>query len=339
MKLFPKAHEVNTKIFYILIVINFILSVILTVETILLGFAFHHNIKWLVMMSVSILCYWAYRKPENRTKVHHVFFIMLTFILLPVGWLYSPLDSPFTIAYAFILAAAICFYFNGFHRVLYIIGLIGVCTTMMYVEFLSPDIFPVMSHNQRLTDIGVQMPLTLSVLTIMLTAFSNTLRNKNLQLEKLTKTDELTGLYNRRYIYNHLSTLQQHQKAHVQVGVIDIDNFKAINDHYGHIAGDKAIQFIAETLLNVSKKNGIVGRLGGDEFIIILDIDRADLEAFCHNLSQPILVPINHDESIEVTLSGGFSTLNPDVDIDEVITSADKKLYQSKQSGKSRIFY
>jgi two-component system, cell cycle response regulator len=175
------------------------------------------------------------------------------------------------------------------------------------------------------------------------------LLEKNLLLEKLAITDPLTGLYNRTYILDRLKT-EILRSARYQESIaflmIDVDYFKKINDSYGHLTGDAVLKIVANQLKNSVRDVDIIGRYGGEEFIVICpntDCFGARIigERIRQNTQNSIFSL--RDKKIEITLSLGVSSATPrvQINVDAFITKqigdADIALYKAKSSGRNRV--
>lgn len=163
------------------------------------------------------------------------------------------------------------------------------------------------------------------------------------QAQRDAKIDGLTGLW------NHMTTKEMLERAHqrhlltdnpLTAMMVDIDNFKTINDEYGHPFGDKVIKDISEALRTSLRPTDSIGRYGGDEFLVILEdcpFDRSD------ELSQRILEHINalqfmhKEQNIEVSISIGFSATDKQEirSPEHLLEAADKGLYTAKKSGRN----
>ncbi len=170
------------------------------------------------------------------------------------------------------------------------------------------------------------------------------------KLKKLSVKDSLTEIYNRRG-FEELSNNRWREairyKKDVSVIMLDIDNFKLYNDHYGHQAGDECLKKIAATLANSCKRpSDIVGRYGGEEFIILLFDTNLDgawgvAESIRKNIEGLNIEHIGSKGEKIVTASFGVAYQKPEREdkIDKLICNADKLLYKAKESGKNRVIF
>ena len=157
------------------------------------------------------------------------------------------------------------------------------------------------------------------------------------------RTDFLTGAINRRAFYDlSLAEIQRatRYKHPFTLVYIDIDNFKFINDHFGHQIGDELLKTITEILQRNTRSSDFVSRLGGDEFAILLpETDRIGAKTFMTRLHRECTQKMNK-KKWPVTFSIGVITfLNAPKDIDQMINLGDHLMYQVKQTGKNAISY
>ncbi|OHD80535.1 MAG: hypothetical protein A2W83_02670 [Sulfuricurvum sp. RIFCSPLOWO2_12_43_5] len=161
-------------------------------------------------------------------------------------------------------------------------------------------------------------------------------------LELKTSLDPLTKVYNRYALQEHLKVILEKGILDFEIFVlmIDLDNFKQINDRFGHVAGDKVLIFIAKLFKKALRDGDRVYRFGGEEFIIVLN--RTDLEgaklvaerllSLCRNNK-----PLFQNQQIPVTLSIGLTKVITADSIDAIIDRSDKALYRAKNNGKDRL--
>lgn len=167
------------------------------------------------------------------------------------------------------------------------------------------------------------------------------------ELERLAQTDPLTGLTNRRHfmqLAEHELLRSQRYGGELSIMMIDIDHFKKINDNYGHHVGDLVIQSLSNTCRNTLREIDIIGRIGGEEFAIVLPqtagqsaIDVADR---LREAIADIVVSPEPDVSIHFTVSIGITTLtDKQNDIETLLRFADKALYDAKMDGRNKVCF
>jgi len=156
-------------------------------------------------------------------------------------------------------------------------------------------------------------------------------RNIRETLAKLSITDDLTGLYNQRHFYNKLRDeieRANRQKRNLSLILLDLDDFKVYNDRYGHLAGDNVLSKSGKIIQsNIRDNVDTAFRYGGDEFAVILV--EAD-EHIAKNISERLKG--GFERMSEVCASVGFSTYSSAMRMQDLINSADKRLYQEKKS-------
>ena len=149
--------------------------------------------------------------------------------------------------------------------------------------------------------------------------------------------DRLTGLYNRHYMLDRLNSLPADEKQSL-IAMADIDNFKRINDTYGHNGGDEVLKIIAQKLRSECK-GCETARWGGEEFLILSEEPLPDGKAMLESLRRSVeseTVSFEGEE-ITVTITIGMAVRDIDQEVEKWIQSADSKLYFGKNSGKNRV--
>ncbi|NNF60090.1 MAG: diguanylate cyclase [Gammaproteobacteria bacterium] len=163
------------------------------------------------------------------------------------------------------------------------------------------------------------------------------------ELEQASVTDPLTGLHNRRYLSEHLQIELQRCARYgspLSLLMIDLDHFKALNDRYGHVVGDKVLQEFAAMLRRVARNTDIVARYGGEEFCVVLT--NTDFAGGAH-LAERICEEaraMRHDDGaggqLTVTCSTGMATASDEGEPQVLIERADKALYRAKRLGRDQ---
>lgn len=162
------------------------------------------------------------------------------------------------------------------------------------------------------------------------------------ELKELVLSDALTGLPNRRYIDSFLdSRFAEYKKLNIPfaLAMIDIDNFRIFNDTYGHDTGDEVLKLVAMTMKNAIRRNDMVGRWGGEEFLAILvGVSSDDLIIIIEKvrtLVERSALPYN-DDLLRVTVSIGITMVQEDDTTESIQKRADKALYMSKNGGRNQ---
>ena len=172
------------------------------------------------------------------------------------------------------------------------------------------------------------------------------LKRANKRLEKMAKHDALTGLANRTYLYDLMNmqiALARRNKERLAVLFLDLDGFKEVNDQHGHAAGDSVLADVAESLKSIVRDTDLVARIGGDEFIIVMNGVK-DISAI-DSLAEKIISTVNNPikiENTEITLGAsiGISIYPDDAKSKKLLLKhADSSMYASKNKGENHFSY
>lgn len=162
------------------------------------------------------------------------------------------------------------------------------------------------------------------------------------EIQDSANRDFMTKLYNRRYLYNQGAALHQHAlqtSKHLAVAIMDIDHFKEVNDTYGHDAGDVVLIHFAN-MLTKCFPNGLVARLGGEEFCLLLpELDNQHAAERLDKFRQTLAAMPIQAEDQEIWISASFGVTNVlEEHLEAQINRADKLLYEAKNNGRNQVF-
>ena len=167
----------------------------------------------------------------------------------------------------------------------------------------------------------------------------------NKKLKKISETDPLTGLPNRRFMMDELTEIETSYESEgrlVSVAIGDIDFFKKVNDNFGHDAGDYVLSTLGKILSEFMTNHGSVARWGGEEFLFVFNHGNGD-EAFVELEKLRDLIErssfVYEEHTIPITMTFGLEEFSPQAGTDATISAADKKLYLGKDSGRNRVVY
>lgn len=172
---------------------------------------------------------------------------------------------------------------------------------------------------------------------------TQSLSQRSESLEQAALTDGLTGMQNRRYFDGALQEyLKEFRRIERPVGlmILDLDNFKLVNDTYGHDVGDEVLRSVAKCLHEFTRFHDVVARLGGEEFAVVApNMDAAALEKFAERIRQAIsmLSISTGNVRLKVTMSIGVAVWNGREEAGEFYRRADRMLYRAKREGRNRV--
>ncbi|MBL4659514.1 MAG: diguanylate cyclase [Alcanivoracaceae bacterium] len=200
---------------------------------------------------------------------------------------------------------------------------------------------------------GTEFPIEVTISKIRvgtnveMTAVIRDISEKSRLINELSKAatfDSLTGLINRRHGLEFIerNVNQCNRLNHTcSIVMLDIDHFKAINDNYGHFAGDQVLLNFCNTLKNSLREIDMVCRWGGEEFVVMLsETSTEDAKKWAERTRLKIanqITELESGQSVSVTVSSGISSLNEGQSTNELISLADKALYHSKNNGRNRV--
>lgn len=216
----------------------------------------------------------------------------------------------------------------------YIIALI-LCTITIGGHFI-----PLLVGQEIISVIGLIMIVTAGILATIVQIYSTFLNQQKRQLNELANFDSLTGLINRRTILNELEMLSE-AKDDFTIVFIDIDDFKKVNDIAGHHQGDLFLQEVAATWVNIIVKGDLLGRIGGDEFALIIkrSITNDEIRVYIQKLKDALRAHVHLGHSHQhVTASFGVSRYPKDsYTANHLLQYADAAMYAAKTSGKNDV--
>jgi len=217
----------------------------------------------------------------------------------------------------------------------------GICVNIPFAEVDGR----LGSLKSRITEMSLAaLALLLGSLFFMSTRMVRRLDEAQDKLMVISITDDLTGLNNRRYIMARLweeFSLARRSKMPLGAMMLDIDNFKRINDTYGHPTGDEVLRAVADSIKSNLRPYDIPGRFGGEEFLILSpNTPPDDMLRLGERIRQVVDAgEVSHKgQIISVTASVGVTVLrDDDKDPEELLARVDKALYKAKDEGKNRV--
>lgn len=269
---------------------------------------------------------------KQRSKVLLAFIAALITVFLGIIDHYSGSEISFSVAYLIPIAFSSWYINRGAGFFISLLSAISwLVTDLSAGHVYSHPAIPVWNCIARLIFFLIISFLLLKIRT-------------QLQLEeKLADTDPLTGLSNRRSFLERARFELERSKRYKHpftIAYIDLDNFKSVNDVFGHGTGDTLLCTVADTLRNNVRQTDIIARLGGDEFAVLFSETRGTQAHDAVNKAQKHLLESMKENNWPVTFSIGVASFEePMSDIRDMIKLSDDLMYKVKKSGKDRIDY
>lgn len=160
------------------------------------------------------------------------------------------------------------------------------------------------------------------------------------ELQEMVHLDPLTKLYNRRFLTEHLDEKITRGDNEFAVALLDIDDFKKINDTYGHVYGDETLTSFAKIMMKHMEGQGIAARFGGEEFMLVFDhTDLVKIRACMDKMKVEFAAFGRETKNIEMSFSGGVEVFQQEDRIMKLFNAADEKLYHAKHLGKNKVVF
>ncbi len=323
-------YDIKMRLYRSILFVGALLSVICIIGNYLSSFPFWPNLKWIALFLTTSVSYW-FSKNENYIKAFMFgFFFFLIWIFFPFAFLDSGGSNNNAIGYAFLLLITVTYLFSGWKRFFLVFSLIGIFMILHVVEFYFPQLITVYPAHTQFTDRMIQIPLLLFASFMIILKFAWEYEAVNIKLDDYAKFDELTGLYNRRMFNVEIEEALRNRKEEIFLVLLDLDNFKKVNDRCGHIIGDEVLKKLGDYLRKfLGQDRNIVSRWGGDEFAIIYFGNRITLMEKLTHLKKEFKDYVSFYEKT-TGISASIIELALYENVSQILIAADQELYKEK---------
>lgn len=294
------------------------------------------------------------KQPMKKSQAIELVFFIMVFVLVVAGQMALPEHANLRGILAQLNVLLSVFFVTSFKK-------IGVLTAQILntLDFLLVLLFPLLLYHDMLPLPGLIIPLTTFLLVTVLGRYLNTIQQKveesHRQKEALEKSaaslrrmayrDPVTGLLNLKAFMDELRAYSKSLQPNVAYGIafFDLDDFKYINDSMGHVAGDTVLTSVAHRFLGAMRAGDVLGRIGGDEFALLIKggLTEEETTTYLNSLLARLKnIWVKDNARIDIRASAGAAFYPKDSEnLSELLQCADSAMYQSKHSGKSRIVF
>jgi diguanylate cyclase (GGDEF)-like protein len=336
----PSSSNIEQRLYAIILVFCISLSAIVLIGNPIAGFPLYLNIKWILLIIAAAASLLVYSRKTGSRRGMLFFYLFLIVVFLPYAFLESGGSNNNAMGYSFLLIVSITYLFKGGTRILLIGLLILVFLLLLNVEYFFPGMVMQYSRTSQFIDRMIQVPIQLIAVFLVVLQFSKAYDKTHRELKELSITDKLTQLNNRACLDEDLSAeLSRFVRYGTAFSVIltDIDFFKEVNDNFGHQTGDEILKSFAELLKKSIRETDIIGRWGGEEFLIITP--NCDFEQGMKIAEKLRAVVEEHIffKKQQITSSFGVAEVLSSDSADSLLSRTDKALYRAKQKGRNRV--
>lgn len=299
--------------------------------------------SFILLLGLSI---WGFK--TQKTNLFATICISITgFILFPMMFFANAGLRGGMIFYLLVAVVCSALALRGKTRFIVFILILLEYSGLFVIYRYHPELFTPMEHEEAFIDQLCSMVIASCVLFTFSYIVSkqnshdrHTIQQLSMLYERQANTDELTGLFNRRYFNNFLKlailTLGDTEKLHI--AMFDIDDFKFVNDKYGHPFGDVILKQFAQILQKTENAGVTSCRYGGEEFLLLIPKkNRHDALELVEEVIKTTRETLKLKDGRFITVSAGFMTCTEEMTYDLLLQEVDKKLYMAKHMGKNRV--
>ncbi len=321
------------------------LNLLLVILIITFSFSFFENVVLgnleYAMISVSSCLFTCFMYYLSRFKrifqpVAIYVFVFLLFLLSPILWHEKGITKT-SLSFLFLLILAFSTYiFDGKVRLVFVIS-----TLILMVAFSIGDIINEKREKLEFVNYSIALILTAAALLSVGYYSINRFKKEKQKIEELSKHDYLTQLLTRREgmdRFRYLIHYSKRMKRNLSMIMMDLDDFKRVNDTYGHICGDHVLKQVAKSINKCIRQTDIAMRWGGEEFLVILpETNRIKAYVTAERIRKDIEI-INFEcseKSFRITITCGVALFDRSLNEEKNIEKVDQALYKGKRSGKN----
>ncbi len=287
-----------------------------------------------IIAGVLLMLFWK-QKYTRIIKYGYMFFLCILY--LPVAWLTSPGSYSAMSFYAVLIVFVGIIMSQDIYD--YIFPLISITEVLFFLNYepSQPEQYAIYSDPvARGIDLSINFLIVSLIIFSIMLVLNSYFDKEHKRIYQLSITDQLTGIFNRRHLYQSLELFKNRRSGDVNFVVLmmDLNNFKKVNDTFGHVAGDLVLKEFGDILNQSCRKHDLPVRYGGDEFILILpDTNVEDVEFVKSRILEMFEPTLIKFKSVGLDVSFGIAN-STGKSLEEIMQQADDHLYKNKEESK-----
>ena len=322
--------EIQVRLYKATLFTGMVIALACILGNLLVGFPLSINLKWILLFLLCGISLFYSNNWKQRGRWMFALFCFLVFVFLPFAFFDSGGSNNNATGYIFLILIGMTYLFEGGRRIFLVTGLILMFILLHTLEYLCPELVAWYPPASQFWDQLFQIPLLLVISFLIILRFGKEYKRVNDKLHEMANLDVLTGLYNRRKFNTAIEEALTGQPGNAWLVLLDLDNFKKVNDLCGHAAGDAVLQQLARLLLSsLGGGKNTVSRWGGDEFAVIYYGDAAVLGQKLASMKADFaacVAPYNPTTDISYSIAPVDSTMKAD----DLLVLVDHLLYTEK---------
>ncbi len=348
-----KDIELKERLSLIFFIAGFFLAIVAFLTTFFLGMGLWLNIPNLLIIAMCVFLPFLF--PNDFTVLGTRVLYFVAYIYMPITYFINGGHNGVGVLFFLMMVIYSAFFFEGKRLVYTLVSLMVVYSGSILVGYYYPSLIIFYSDElTKVTDTIMSMIMVSVVLSIISNSIfrsynfeknhvyqlMNELEERNVKLETLSNTDQLTEVYNRRFFMEKLQIAFDdyfESRMNFYVMMIDLDDFKRINDSNGHLYGDEILKLVANGIQSCLREHDIVSRYGGEEFSVIIAHSNEENGIIIAERIRNTIEKLKYRNEYCVTVSIGIVKNSDSDSLLGILKRADDFLYLAKDKGKNRV--